>query len=116
MLTTVADNELLGTGKFLPTFLKLLHEIDDFYKRIMPFQSMFYDFIENSKQVEYKAAVLLLQELAEENKTYGKAIEHLKVYWDICNRKVTFNLGRVTLKRYLSVMANLKLRQKYFGF
>ena len=107
---------MFSDGKFLPYFIKLLKDIDDYYKRIMPFQCMFYDFIEHSQQREYQAAVLLLQELYEDNKPEGKAIEHLSGAWDLCNRKVTFNGGRLNMKRYLSLLANKKLRQRYLGF
>ena len=102
--------------EFTPRFVKFIHETDEFYKRIMPFQTMFYEFIEHSKQKEYLAAALLLQELADENKSSGKVIEHCKGPWDLCVRKVTFNPGRLRIKRYLAVMANKKLRRKYFDF
>lgn len=29
---------------------------------------------------------------------------------------MTFNEGRVAVKRYLSLLANKRLRKKYFGF
>lgn len=116
LLNKTDEDEKWQAGQFLPSFLKLLHDIDDFYKRILPFKSMFYDFIEHSQQPEYKAAVLLLQDVAEEWKLTGKAIKHLHGSWEMCSRKVTFNSGRVRMKRYLSIMSNLQLRRKYFAF
>lgn len=103
---------LLSLHYYAPVIVKALSLV--FYKRIMPFQNMFYEFIEHSKQKEYLVAVLLLQELADENKYYGKVIEHCKGPWDLCVR--TFNTGRLRIKRYLAVMANKKLRRKYFDF
>ena len=55
-------------------------------------------------------------EIAEENREEGKIIEKARSSWDITSRNVTHNIGRLRLKRYLAVMANKKLREKYFGF
>ena len=101
---------------FIKDFLMLLSRIEETYQRVYPFQSMYYDFIQNGNKPEYSAAVVLLRELAEEYKEEGKAIRHLKNSWTFASRKVTFNPGRVWMKRYLSIMANRKLRMKYFGF
>ena len=101
---------------FLKDFCATLEEINQTYQRILPFQSMFYEFTQNGYKKEYRAAVSLLRELAEENKEEGKAIEYLRGYWDLANRKVTFNQGRLNMKRYMSIMANRSLRMKYFGF
>ena len=97
-------------------FLSLFADIDQFYQRIFPFQSMFYDFLQNSGKREYRAALELLKEIADENKEEGKIIEKAKYSWDLTSRNVTHNAGRLRLKRYLAVMANKKLREKYFGF
>ena len=97
-------------------FLQLLVEIDQYYKRIYPFKNMFYEFVHNGNKIEYRAAVKLLKEIADENREEGKIIEKAKYAWDITNRNVTHNAGRLKLKRYLSVMANRRLREKYFGF
>lgn len=35
---------------------------------------------------------------------------------NITSRDATHNVGRLRLKRYLSVMANQRLREKYFDF
>lgn len=64
----------------------------------------------------YIAAVRLLEEVSRENMEKGKIIEKVRVYWDITGRDITHNAGRMAMKRYLSVMANRKLRKKYFGF
>lgn len=105
-----------SSDEFLKGFLTLLVEIDQFYKRIYPFQNMFYEFIQNSGKPEYGAAVELLKRIADENKEEGKIIEKIKYDWDITSRNVTHNTGRLNLKRYLSVMANRRLRKKYFDF
>lgn len=106
-----------GSGQdFMKGFLSLFADIDQFYQRIFPFQSMFYDFLQNSGKREYRAALELLKEIADENKEEGKIIEKAKYSWDITSRNVTHNIGRMRLKRYLAAMANKKLREKYFGF
>ena len=72
--------------------------------------------IEKYKSTEGWKGFVNIQELADENKSSGKVIEHCKGPWDLCVRKVTFNLGRLRIKRYLAMMANKKLRRKYFDF
>ncbi len=101
---------------FLSVFLSLLVEIDSYYKRIYPFQSMFYEFLQNSGRDEYQAALELLRKISDDNKENGKIIEKASIDWSITSRNVTQNIGRLKLKRYLSVMANKDLRKKYFGF
>ena len=106
-----------GTAdEFFKEFLMLLVEIDQYYKRIYPFQSMFYEFIQNSDKAKYRAAVKLLKKIADENRKEGKIIEKAKYSWDITSQNVIHNAGRLKLKRYLSIMANRKLREQYFEF
>lgn len=96
----------------------LFVELNDYYKRIFPFFDMFYEFLENGKKKEYAAAIKLLKELSdsEEYRKEGKIIEHAKYSWDLTSKNVTCNRARMKLKRYLSIMANKQLREKYFGF
>ena len=101
---------------FIRDFIVLLDEICDYYKRIYSFKTMFYDFIQNSEKKEYRAALALLQMLYEENKEEGKVIKYAKREWDLISKNVTQNIARLRLKRYLSVMANVKMRKKYFHF
>lgn len=102
---------------FLETFLLLIKEIDSYYKNIFPFQNMFYEFLQNSHQKDYLAAVELLRKIAdsEENRKAGEIIKYAS-NWSLASKNVTHNIGRLRLKRYLSVMANEKLRKRYFGF
>lgn len=110
------EEEKQDQERFLRDFIGILEQIDSFYKRVFCFQSMFYEFLQNSVDRRYIAAVRLLEELAEENKEAGKIIEYIKNWWDTASRNVTHNAGRLAMKRYLSVMANKKLREMYFGF
>lgn len=110
------SGQMESADGFLKEFLFLLADLDKTYQRIMPFQSMFYEFLQNGSRKEYRAAIALLRELADENWEEGKAIEHLKRSWGLASRKVTFNPGRINIKRYMSIMANVTLRKKYFGF
>lgn len=102
--------------KFLEELISTLAEIEAYYKRVFAFQNMFYEFLQHNTDIRYIAAVRLLQKLAAENKEAGKIIKKMKNWWDTTSRNVTHNAGRIAMKRYLSVMANKKLREKYFGF
>lgn len=108
--------EPVSSDGFLKEFLMLLVECDQYYKHIFPFQSMFYEFLQNGSKPEFRAAVKLLKQIADENREDGKIIEKLHGDWDLASRNVTHNAGRIHIKRYLSIMANLSLRKKYFGF
>ena len=105
-----------SSDDFLKDFIQLLVEINEKYERIYPFQSMFYEFIGNAYRKEFRAAIILLRELTEENWEDGKAIKLRNSYWELTSRKLTFNPGRRNIKRYMSILANQKLRRKYFGF
>lgn len=103
-------------GSFIKNFITLLAGANAYYRNIMAFHGMFYEFIENGNKKEYQAAVRLFEKLVEENRETGKVIEEAGQSWELASRKLTFNEARLKLKRYLSVMANRKLREKYFGF
>lgn len=103
-------------SNFIKNFIILLNEMCSYYKRIYPFKTMFYDFLMNSEKKEYRAAIALLEMIYEENKEDGKIIEYVRGSWDLASKNVTQNIARLRLKRYLSVMANTKVRKKYFGF
>ena len=104
-------------GCTLQEFVKVLADLDAYYKDILPFDSMFYDFIANINQMEYTAAVELLRKTANdpENREAGKLIQYEKQGYRY-NRNVIHNIGRKHIRRLLSVMANRKLRFRYFGF
>ena len=108
--------DLLKGSDFLEDFIILLDEICDYYQRIYPFKTMFYEFIQNIEKKEYQAAIALLKMLYEENKEEGKVIKYARGDWDLVCKNVTQNIARLRLKRYLSVMANVKIRKKYFNF
>ena len=100
----------------LKDFLFLLADINEHYQRVFPFQNMVYDFIRNGDRKEYRAAVALLRELSEQNRQTGEVIRYAQGRWEGVSRKVTFNRGRLRMKRFLSVMANEQLREIYFRF
>ena len=101
----------------LKDFMTLLNEINAYYWRIFPFESMFYDFAEHISQREYSAAIELIRTVANdaENRKAGKIIEK-RGSGDFCSKNVIENEGRVQVKRLFAVLANKKLRGKYFGF
>lgn len=97
-------------------FIDLLCAINDYYKRIYPFNDMFHEFLTNVTNKEYRASVDLMQRLYEENKEEGAVVKYVTGDWDLASKQVTCNEGRMRLKRIMGVMANKKLRMKYFGF
>lgn len=100
---------------FTQEFMEILSDIDKQYRRIFPFESMFYEFIENKDHVEYRAAAGLLYYLSKRYAKEGKIIEKCGS-WDIASKNIICNKGRMRIKQYLAVMANKKLREKFFGF
>lgn len=100
----------------LKNLMNVLKKVDDFYKRIYAFKNMFYEFIEKSKDLRYIAAIKLFEQVIEANKKDGKIIDYAENRWGLISKNVTFNEGRVTIKRFISLMANNKLRKKYFDF
>ena len=101
----------------LKDFMTLLNEINEYYWRIFPFESMFYDFVEHISQKEYAAAITLIRMVANdaENRKAGKIIEKRR-NGDFCSKNVIENEGRLQVKRLFAVLANKKLCGKYFGF
>ena len=101
----------------LKGFMTLLKEINAYYWRIFPFEAMFYEFVEHISQGEYAAAIELIRMVADdaENRKAGKIIEKRRNS-DFCSKNVIENEGRIQVKRLFAVLANKKLRGKYFRF
>lgn len=106
----------IRTDQFMKNFMKLLKEIDNKYHRIFAFSQMFYEFIDNSEQPEYQAAIELLKVLEVENEEVGKLPDNAERYWSMLESEHVHNIGRLRIKRYLSLLANKKLRKKYLDF
>ena len=104
------------TDQFLENFMRLLKDIDNKYHRIFVFSEMFYEFVNNSHQSKYRAAIELLRVLADENEEVGKLPDNAELYWSMLEDESVHNVGRLRIKRYLSLLANKKLRQKYLEF
>lgn len=106
-------NSILG----MQAFMKMLAEINAYYWNILPFESMFYDFVEHISQPECRAAIELIHQIAdaEENREIGKVI-HKSRFSDMKSKNATGNAGRIQIKRLYAVLANRQLRQKYFSF
>ena len=125
LFKSMLENELTFRGisgdhfgnaeDFTQEFIEVLSDIDEQYRRIFPFESMFYEFIENKEKVEYRAAAGLLYYLLKRYAKEGKVIEKCGS-WDIASKNIICNEGRMKIKQYLAVMANKKLREKFFGF
>ena len=104
------------TDQFLKEFMNLLKDIDNKYHRIFAFVEMCYEFNNHSNQPEYQAAIELLRVLADENEEIGRMPENAERYWSTLGDECIHNIGRLRIKRYLSLLANKKLRQKYLEF
>lgn len=110
------DSYILSEIEFLKKLIEVLKKADALYKRIYAFQEMFYDFQENYVNKEYQAALLLLEKMVNEYAEEGKIISKVGYDWDLTDRNITFNNGRVAIKRILAVMANRTLRKLVFNF
>lgn len=99
----------------LHDFMELLNEINDYYCRVYPFETMFDEFTDHISQKKYCAAIQLIKEIADfdANRQAGKIIHGRESDW---NKNVIENKGRLSIKRIYAVLANKKLRKKYFGF
>ena len=98
-------------------FMKLLTDINEYYWRILPFEEMFYDFLQNISQKEYAAAIELMRQIAEDEdiRKAGEVIQYRKNR-ESESKNVIDNEGRLQVKRIFAVLANRQLREKYFGF
>lgn len=115
ILKSLSD-EVTSDYDMLKKLLDVLDSANDYYRRIYAFQDMFYEFIEHSKDARYIALVRLFEKVIEENKEAGGIIKYAQGRWEMVSKNVTFNEGRVTIKRFLGFMANRRLRNIYFGF
>lgn len=109
------NEDSIADYDMLKSLIDLLSQANSSYKRIFAFRDMFYEFIENNKNIHYIAAVKLFEKILDDNWEAGKIIERVG-RWEFASKNVTFNEGRITVKRYLSLLANKKLRKKYLEF
>ena len=79
------------------------------------FHDMYYEFVVYGHKKEYRSAVILLYTLYEEYKEFGERMSEIRDWW-FAPKKLKCNEGRMRIKRYLSLLANKKLRNKYLGF
>lgn len=107
---------LLSENEFMDKMITLLNEADEIYKRIFAFQDMFYNFLIHANEKPFQTAILLLEHLINSNRAKGAIINVCRHSWEFTNRKITFNEGRLAIKRYLAVLANQELRKRIFGF
>lgn len=79
-------------GSFLRELMNILSEAGRLDKPVYAFQNMFYEFLEHGFDRRYAAAVKLLGKLCQDNARPEQ------------------------IKRYFSILANERLREKCFGF
>ena len=111
ILTTVEvqQNAITAMQDFMKLLTVLLADI--------PFEEMFYDFLQNISQKEYAAAIELMRQIAEDKdiRKAGEVIKYRKNR-ESESKNVIDNEGRLQVKRIFAVLANRQLREKYFGF
>ncbi|MBO5207980.1 MAG: hypothetical protein J6B68_01400 [Lachnospiraceae bacterium] len=108
--------KLLPENEFMDKMITLLNEADEIYKRIFAFQDMFYNFVMHANEKPFQTAIILFEQLINSNRDKGAIVNACRHSWEFTNRKMTFNEGRLAIKRYLAVLANQKLRKRVFGF
>ena len=101
-----------------PDLKTVLVKIDEYYEHVYAFRSMYDEFMENQRKADYRAAVILLYQLQkdEANRASGRIIKQRGMFWDLGNQDLIRNDGRMTVKRFLAVMANREIRMRYFRF
>lgn len=101
---------------FLRHLFITIDNLNQIYKRIYLPAELFEEFCDNPEQIEYQAMIDLLEKIGNENKETGKLIDKYgNKSWGLLSKNLKFNKGRLEIKRTISVMANKKLRRKYFG-
>ena len=107
------EPKMIGIEKYIDLFMKA----NSIYKKIYPFADMFYEFLLNLNDKRYQKALLLFDEVLEENREKGEVINNRTFSsWDLEDTSITFNEGRMNIKRFLALMANKEMRKKIFGF
>ena len=119
--------------------IDLMEEAEDNYYRIYTFKDFFEETIENLNDIRFLASWKLYEEILRdpEIKTAGDVIfvpggreyenyglrywgegskRRLLHNWDVMDFDKQNNMARVTLKRYMALMANKELRAQVFGF
>lgn len=110
-----SKREMLSETNFIEKMIDLLNLAENEYERIFAYKEMFYEFLANSQTKEYQSAIILFEKILKDNKELGSVIKE-RSSWDISDRNILFNKGRLHVKRYLAIMANKELRRKIFNF
>ena len=105
----------------LSFFLNVMAEADSSYYRIYTFSQFFEESLEHMRDKPYLALWKLYEELISDPELKAAATViyengMLAAYsWNWLDQKLKFNKGRVTLRRYMALMANQPLRKKVLG-
>ena len=105
----------------LSFFLNVMAEADSSYYRIYTFSQFFEESLEHMRDKSYLALWKLYEELISDPELKAAATViyengMLAAYsWNWLDQKLKFNKGRVTLRRYMALIANQPLRKKVFG-
>lgn len=108
--------ELRPASEFFAYMLGLLDRANRLYQRIFAFTDMLSDYAAHPGLPRYQASMVLFEQLIEENLSAGSLITGVRCGWELADRSLTFNAGRLTIKRYLAVLANRDLRRESLGF
>lgn len=99
-------------GSLFKQLIGILDDIEKEYYRVYAYKSMFYEFVDNEDDINYRAMVELMQQELEENR-----MDDINSDDDnVTRRDVLYGSRRLNMKRLCALLANKKLRNKVFGF
>lgn len=104
------EEQLIAPKEFLRVLLSLMKRLQTDYCRVYFFENLFDEFVVSGTSRNVQASVIQLQRLADR---YASEIEELRsASWPFEWKKP----GRLTIKRYVALLANNELRQRVLGF
>lgn len=99
----IMNENRIPTKKYTKQLFMILYEINQEYRYLFAFRSMFYEFIENSYRKEYQAFLQLIEEVFEKCKNMTDLEQGPR------------NEPRTIMKRLLALLGNKELRIQVFG-
>ena len=135
-------DELVSKGKLIDSpvqyIVNLIKDAEENYFHVFTFADFFEETLNHVTDIRYQAfwklyeemicdpelkkagEVIFVSEEPEYEKRgvqyFDKGARRLKTFWNIMDLESKNNKGRITLRRYMALMANSELRTKVFGF
>lgn len=116
-LCDLNPNGIYEASDFTKILIYVLEDAEKTYHSVLAFQKMFYEFLANPQDIRYQAAIKLLEELIEENRSIAAKYDpYFKHVIDMTHPNVCLNSGRRCIKHYLALLANNELRKQVLKF